>query len=133
MNPALGKGPQCRRFARPSPGSTRSGLGGSDTRGLRGVSSVWVLIESPGPEEVNIGLADDTVRTDVERAVDRRRPSSSIWTSCHLLRNSLSIGTAFTWTDMSTLLRPSLHSVHSEIKDLGDKFLNEWLKQNPRR
>jgi len=34
--------------------------------GLRGVSSVWVLIESLGPEEANIGLADDTVHTDVE-------------------------------------------------------------------
>jgi hypothetical protein len=28
--------------------------------GLCGVSSVWVLIESLGPEEANIGLADDT-------------------------------------------------------------------------
>ena len=53
--------------------------------------------------------------------------------AAYLLRNSLPIGTAFTWTDVSTLLSPSLDSVRSEIKDLVDKFLNEWLKQNPRR
>jgi hypothetical protein len=37
-----------------------------DPYGLRGISSVWVLIESLGPEEENIGLAGDAVRTDVE-------------------------------------------------------------------
>jgi hypothetical protein len=52
--------------------------------------------------------------------------------AAYLLRNSLPIGTAFTWTDVSTLSRPSLDSVRSEIKDLVDQFLNEWLKQNPR-
>ena len=53
--------------------------------------------------------------------------------AAYLLRNSLPIGTAFTWTDVSTLSRPSLDSVRSEINDLIDKFLHEWLKQNPRR
>ena len=51
--------------------------------------------------------------------------------AAYLLRNSLPTGTAFTWTDVSPLLSPSLDSVRSEIKDLVDKFLNEWLKQNP--
>ena len=40
--------------------------GADDPYGLRGISSVWMLIESLGPEEANIGLADDTVHTDVE-------------------------------------------------------------------
>ena len=51
--------------------------------------------------------------------------------AAYVLRNSSPIGTAFTWTDVSTLLRPSLDSVRSEIKDLVDKFLYEWLKAKP--
>src|SRR5262249_29479607 len=138
-----------------------------DPYGLRGISSVWILTESPGPEEVSIGLADDTVRADVElrlRSAGLRviapgeskkiavKESTFLYVNvavtsgglaatvlaqfaqgAYLLRNSLPIGTAFTWTDVSTLSRPSLDSVRSEIKDLVDKFLNEWLKQNPRR
>jgi hypothetical protein len=141
--------------------------GADDPYGLRGISSVWVLIESLGSEEANIGLADDTVRTDVElrlRNAGLRVISSEeakkiavkdntflyvnvavtsdgltatvlaqFAQAAYLLRNSLPIGTAFTWTDVSTLSRPSLDSVRSEIKDLVDKFLYEWLKQNPRR
>jgi len=138
-----------------------------DPYGLRGISSVWVLIESLGPEEAKIGLAHDTVRTDVElrlRSAGLRVISpeeakkiavkdntflyvnvavasggmaatvlAQFAQAAYLLRNSLPIGTAFTWTDVSTLLSPSLDSVRSEIRDLVDKFLNEWLKQNPRR
>src|SRR5215469_2672224 len=145
------------------PGLTR---GTDHPYGLRGVSSVWVLIESLSAEEANIGLADDTVRTDVElrlRSAGLRVISpeeakkiavkdntflyvnvavtSGGWAAtvlaqfaqaAYVLRNSLPIGTAFTWTDVSTLSSPSLGSVRSEIKDLVDKFLNEWLTQNPR-
>jgi hypothetical protein len=140
--------------------------GADDPYGLRGISSVWVLIESLGPEEADIGLAGDAVRTDVELRLrsaglrvispeDAKKISvkdntflyvnvtvtsgglaatvlAQFGQAAYLLRNCLPIGTAFTWTDVSTLLRPSLDSVHSEIKDLVDKFLNEWLKQNPR-
>ena len=135
-----------------------------DRYGLRGISSVWVLIESLGPEEASIGLADDTVRTDVElrlksaglRVISPEKAkkiavkdNSFLYVNVavasdglaatvlaqfaqgtYLLRNSLPISTAFTWTDVSTLLRPSLDSVRSEINDLVDKFLREWLKQN---
>jgi hypothetical protein len=140
--------------------------GADDPYGLRGISSVWVLIESLGLEEADIGLAGDAVRTDVELRLrsaglgvispeDAKKISvkdntflyvnvtvtsgglaatvlAQFGQAAYLLRNCLPIGTAFTWTDVSTLLRPSLDSVHSEIKDLVDKFLNEWLKQNPR-
>ena len=140
--------------------------GADDPYRLRGISSLWVLIESLGPEEANIGLADDTVRTDVElrlrsaalRVISPEEAktiavkdntflyvnvavTSGGWAAtvlaqfaqaAYVLRNSLPIGTAFTWTDVSTLSSPSLGSVRSEIKDLVDKFLNEWLKQNPR-
>ena len=132
--------------------------------GLRGVSSVWVLIESLGPEEANIGLADDTVRTHVElrlksaglRVISPEEAKkiavkdntflyvnvavasdglaatvlAQFAQGAYLLRNSLPIGTAFTWIDVSMLLRPSRDSVRSEINDLIDKFLHEWLKQN---
>jgi len=47
-------------------GVPRARSGADGPYGLRGISSVWVLIESLGPEEANIGLADDAVRTDVE-------------------------------------------------------------------
>jgi hypothetical protein len=140
--------------------------GADDPYGLRGISSVWVLIESLGPEEVNIGLAREAVRTDVElrlRSAGLRvispqdakkiavKDNTFLYvnvtvTSCglaatllaqfgqaaYLLTNCVPIGTAFTWTDVSTLVRPSLDSVRSEIKDMVDKFLYEWLKQNPR-
>ena len=135
-----------------------------DPYGLRGISSIWVLIESLGPEEANIGLADDTVRTDVElrlksaglRVISPQEAKkiavkdntflyvnvavasdglaatvlAQFAQGTYLLRNSLPIGTAFTWIDVSMLLRPSLGSVRSEINDLVDKFLREWLKQN---
>jgi hypothetical protein len=38
----------------------------SDTYGLRGISSVPVVIEPLGANVANIGLAEDAVRTDVE-------------------------------------------------------------------
>ena len=141
--------------------------GADDPYGLRGISSIWVLIESPGPEGANIGLADEAVRDDVELRLSNAglrvispeeakkiavKDSTFLYVNvavmsdglaatvlaqfaqgAYLLRNSLPIGTAFTWTDVSSVLRPSLDSVRSEIKDLVDKFLNEWLKQNPRR
>jgi hypothetical protein len=141
--------------------------GAEDRYGLRGISSVWVLIESLGPEEANIGLADDAVRTDVElrlRSAGLRvispeesnkigvKDNTFLYVNvavtsdglaatvlakfaqgAYLLRNSLPIGTVFTWTDVSTLSRPSLDLIRSEINDLVDQFLNEWLKQNPRR
>ena len=140
--------------------------GADDPYGLRGISSVWVLIDSLGAEEANMGVAADAVRTDVElrlRSAGLRVISpeeakeialkdntflyinvaatsgglaatvlAQFGQAAHLLRNCLPIGTAFTWTDLSTLLDPSLDSVRSEIKDLVDKFLYEWLKQNPR-
>ena len=140
--------------------------GADDPYGLRGISSVWVLIERLGPEEVKIGLADGIVRTDVElqlrnaglRVISPEEAKkiavkdntflyvnvavtsggraatvlAQFGQGAYLLRNSLPIGTAFTWTDVSTLSRPSLDSVRSEIKDLLDKFLNEWLTQNAR-
>ena len=139
--------------------------GADDPYGLRGISFVWVLIESLGPEEANIGLADDAVRRDVElrlRSAGLRVISpeeakkiavkdntflyvnvavtsdgltatvlAQFGQAAYLLRNSSPIGTAFTWTDVSTLSRPSPDSVRSEIKDLVDKLLNEWLKQKP--
>jgi hypothetical protein len=144
----------------------RARSGADDPYGLRGISSVWVLIESLGPEEANIGLADDAVRTDVElrlkgaglRVISPKEAKKIAVTdntflyvnvavtsggraatvlaqfaqAAYVLRNSLPMGTAFTWTDVSTLSRPSLDSVRSEIKDLIDQFLKEWLKQNPR-
>ena len=147
-------------------GVPRARSGADGPYGLRGISSVWVLIESLGPEEANIGLADDAVRTDVElrlkgaglRVISPKEAkkiavtdntflyvnvavTSGGWAAtvltqfaqaAYVLRNSLPIGTAFTWTDVSTLSSPSLGSVRSEIKDLVDKFLNEWLKQDPR-
>jgi hypothetical protein len=140
--------------------------GADDPYGLCGISSVWVLIESPGPEEVKIGLASDIVRTDVElqlgsaglRVISPEEAKkiavkdntflyvniaatsggraatvlAQFAQGAYLLRNSFPIGTAFTWTDASTLSRPSVDSVRSEIRDLVDKFLNEWLQQNPR-
>jgi hypothetical protein len=147
-------------------GVPRARSGADDSYGLRGISSVWVLIESLGPEEVKIGLADGIVRTDVELrlgsaglrvispeeakkiavkdntflyvnvAVTRGGRAATVLAqfaqAAYVLRNSLPMGTAFTWTDASTLSRPSLDSVRSEIKDLVDKFLNDWLQQNPR-
>ena len=138
--------------------------GADDPYGLRGISSVWVLIESLGPGEANIGLADDTVRTHVElrlksaglRVISPEEAKkiavkdntflyvnvavasdglaatvlAQFAQGAYLLRNSLPIGTAFTWIDVSMLLRPSRDSVRSEINDLIDKFLREWLKQN---
>jgi len=131
------------------------------------MSSVWVLIETLGQEEANIGLAEDTIRTDVELRLSSAglRVISSdeakkiavqdnaflyvniavtgdglaatvlakFAQAAYLLRNSLPTGTVFTWTDVSTLSRPSLDSVCSEITGLVDKFLYEWRKQNPRR
>ena len=148
-------------------GVPRARSGADGPYGLRGISSVWVLIESLGPEEANIGLADNAVRTDVElrlkgaglRVISPKEAKKIAVTdntflyvnvavtsggraatvlaqlaqAAYVLRNSLPIGTAFTWTDVSTLSSPSLDSVRSEIRDLVDKFLNEWLKQNPRR
>jgi hypothetical protein len=140
--------------------------GADDPHGLRGISSVWVLIEGLGSEEANIGLADDAVRTDVElrlrsaglRVISREESKkiavknntflyvnvavtsgglaatvlAQFAQAAYVLRNSLPIGTAFTWTDVSTLSRPSLDSVRREINDLVDTFLRAWLKQNPR-
>ena len=111
--------------------------GADDHYGLRGISAVWLLIESLGPEEANIGLADDTVRTDVElrlksaglRVISPEEAKkiavkdntflyvnvavtsgggaatvlAQFGQAAYLLKNSLPIGTAFTWTDVSKL------------------------------
>jgi hypothetical protein len=89
------------------------------------------------PEESNkIGVKDNTFLY-VNVAVTSDGLAATVLAKfaqgAYLLRNSLPIGTVFTWTDVSTLSRPSLDSVRSEINDLVDKFLTEWAQQNPRR
>ena len=50
-----------------------------------------------------------------------------------LMKNASGIYYAPTWSKNVLITNPSAGGVRSHIDDKVDQFLNEWLKQNPRR
>jgi hypothetical protein len=128
-----------------------------DKYGLRGISAVSVVIENLSPRAAKNGLTQDAIRTDVElrlrmagmKVVPLDQPVPYIYVNVNvadyatnvrvdlnqelLLTRTASMVLGTTWSAGSVGSNPSADTIRSTIKDLVDQFLNEWLKQNPRR
>jgi hypothetical protein len=133
----------------------------AQTLELKGIVGAEVLIEELDVGSVQLGIAPESVRTDVELRLREAgfgvlppdvRPAHPLM---DLIITSTANGQAtmiqlqlgemattvreptittipVTWSHAVVIARPTADGVRASVKDCVDRFLNEWLATNPR-
>jgi SPOR domain len=124
---------------------------------LKGITSVFVVVENLDDDAKKIGLTEESIKTDVELKllmagmnfatngftvpgnthlhvnVGVLPPqAASIQVELLLRRNSEPVFGATNWSLHGEITNPTLQGIRDFIKQLVDQFLNAWLSVNPK-